>query len=111
MVSSDSYDIVNKTDWTTAHLQHGIRRVVILDIDLHHGNIYLTSLFQLIPISPMTGNGTQAIAWQINEETYRKTLESEAAPPETPGLQIYYGSIHDILSYPCEVSWITARLS
>ncbi|KIM77695.1 hypothetical protein PILCRDRAFT_76443 [Piloderma croceum F 1598] len=72
-----------------AHLQHGIRRVVILDIDLHHGN------------------GTQAIAWQINEETYRKTLEteyseSEAAPPETSGLKIYYGSIHDILSYPCE---------
>ncbi|KIM73669.1 hypothetical protein PILCRDRAFT_99268 [Piloderma croceum F 1598] len=77
------------TDWTTAHLQHGIRRVVILDIDLHHGN------------------GTQAIAWQINEETYRKTLEteyseSEATPPEAPGRKIYYGSIHDILSYPCE---------
>jgi len=64
----------------------------------------------------MTGNGTQAIAWQINEETYRQTLEteyseSEAAPPETPGLKIYYGSIHDILSYPCEVSGIAARLS
>jgi acetoin utilization deacetylase AcuC-like enzyme len=116
MVSSDSHDIVNKTDWNTAHLQHGIRRVVILDIDLHHGNIYLMSLFQLIPISPMTGNGTQAIAWQINEETYRKTLEteyseSETAPPETPGLKIYYGSIHDILSYPCEVSGIAGRLS
>jgi len=70
------------------------------------------SLFQLIPI---TGNGTQAIAWQINEETYRKTLEteyseSEVASAETPGFQIYYGSIHDILSYPCEVSWIAARL-
>lgn len=25
----------------------------------------------------MTGNGTQAIVWQINEETYRKTLETE----------------------------------
>src|ERR1700729_1945322 len=96
MVSSDNRDIVNKTDWTTAHLQHGIRRVVILDIDLHHGNIYLARYesISLISISPMTGNGTQAIAWQINEETYRKTLEteyseSEAAPPETSGLKIY----------------------
>lgn len=42
MVSSDSHDIVNKTDYIAAHLQHGIRRVVILDIDLHHGIIYLT---------------------------------------------------------------------
>ncbi|KDR83112.1 hypothetical protein GALMADRAFT_238934 [Galerina marginata CBS 339.88] len=68
-----------------AHLQHGINRVIILDIDLHHGN------------------GTQAIAWQINEETYRQTLESEGgAPTSKTGPQIYYGSIHDILSYPCE---------
>ena len=55
-----------------------------------------------------TGNGTQSIVWQINEETYRRTLESEHTPPETssstkPGPQIYYGSIHDILSFPCEV--------
>ncbi|KAL4249411.1 Histone deacetylase HD type 1 [Abortiporus biennis] len=69
-----------------AHLNHNINRVVILDIDLHHGN------------------GTQSIAWQINEETYRVHLEQEAgAPPTTkPGPQIYYGSMHDILSYPCE---------
>ncbi|KAJ7133431.1 histone deacetylase domain-containing protein [Mycena epipterygia] len=68
-----------------AHLQHGIDRIVIFDIDLHHGN------------------GTQAIAWQINEETYRQTLEAEAgAPPSKKGPQVYYGSIHDILSYPCE---------
>ncbi|KAF8157895.1 histone deacetylase domain-containing protein [Crassisporium funariophilum] len=68
-----------------AHLRHGIKRIVILDIDLHHGN------------------GTQSIAWQINEETYRQTLESEGGAPESKiGPQIYYGSIHDILSYPCE---------
>ncbi|TFY68724.1 hypothetical protein EVJ58_g841 [Rhodofomes roseus] len=68
-----------------AHLQHGINRVVVLDIDLHHGN------------------GTQSIIWQINEESYRKALEQEAgAPPEKPGLQAYYGSIHDVFSYPCE---------
>ncbi|KAJ7456771.1 Arginase/deacetylase [Mycena galericulata] len=68
-----------------AHLQHGINRVVILDIDLHHGN------------------GTQSIIWQMNEETYRQTLETEGgAPTSKKGPQVYYGSIHDILSYPCE---------
>ncbi|KAH9924694.1 Arginase/deacetylase [Epithele typhae] len=67
-----------------AYLKYKINRVVVLDIDLHHGN------------------GTQAIAWQINEETYRKQLEGEAGAPHEPGLQVYYGSIHDILSYPCE---------
>ncbi|KAF8058708.1 histone deacetylase complex protein [Lyophyllum atratum] len=69
-----------------AHLQHGINRVVILDIDLHHGN------------------GTQSLVWQINEETYRQKLEVEAGavPPAKPGLQAYYGSIHDVLSFPCE---------
>ncbi|KAH9949834.1 Arginase/deacetylase [Amylocystis lapponica] len=68
-----------------AHLKHNINRVVILDIDLHHGN------------------GTQALAWQINEETYRKKLEEESgAPTDKPGLQIYYGSLHDVLSFPCE---------
>ncbi|RPD62553.1 Arginase/deacetylase [Lentinus tigrinus ALCF2SS1-7] len=68
-----------------AHLKQNVNRVVIFDIDLHHGN------------------GTQAIAWQINEETYRKQLEAESgALAGKPGLQVYYGSIHDILSYPCE---------
>lgn len=68
-----------------AHLQHGINRIVIVDIDLHHGN------------------GTQSIVWQINEETYRKVLEQKGGgPPSSPGPQIYYGSTHDILSYPCE---------
>ncbi|KAF9816382.1 hypothetical protein IEO21_04135 [Rhodonia placenta] len=68
-----------------AHLQHGINRVVVFDIDLHHGN------------------GTQSIAWQINEETYRKTIEEmHGAPAGKPGLRMFYGSIHDVLSYPCE---------
>ncbi|KAI6147413.1 arginase deacetylase [Pisolithus tinctorius] len=71
-----------------AHLKHNIKRVIILDIDLHHGN------------------GTQSLVWQINEETYLKSLESEGSqnnvPPTQSGLQIYYGSLHDILSYPCE---------
>ncbi|KLO04670.1 Arginase/deacetylase [Schizopora paradoxa] len=78
---------VNNVTVASAHanLKHGIRKFVILDIDLHHGN------------------GTQSIAWQINEETYRKTLESEGSGADTSrDLQVYYGSIHDILSFPCE---------
>ncbi|KAJ3775524.1 Arginase/deacetylase [Lentinula raphanica] len=74
-----------------AHLKHGIHRVVIFDIDLHHGN------------------GTQSLAWAINEETQRRRLEAEARTENrespsvsSPGLQIYYSSIHDVLSYPCE---------
>ncbi|KAL4081007.1 arginase deacetylase [Scleroderma citrinum] len=71
-----------------AHLKHGIKRAVILDIDLHHGN------------------GTQSLVWQINEETYRQTLEREDpqnnAPLTEHGLQVYYGSLHDVLSFPCE---------
>ncbi|KAI6044719.1 arginase deacetylase [Pisolithus marmoratus] len=71
-----------------AHLNHNIKRVVILDIDLHHGN------------------GTQSLVWQINEETYLKSLESEDSQSNAlltqHGLQIYYGSLHDVLSYPCE---------
>lgn len=51
------------------------------------------------------GNGTQSIVWQINEETYRQKLDTEGGgtPPATPGMQVYYGSVHDVLSYPCEV--------
>jgi histone deacetylase HOS3 len=53
----------------------------------------------------MKGNGTQSIVWQINEETYRQRLEDEFNPNASAktGLQVFYGSIHDILSYPCEV--------
>ncbi|KAF8811560.1 hypothetical protein BYT27DRAFT_7252655 [Phlegmacium glaucopus] len=75
----------NINDRHIAHLQRGIKRIVIFDIDLHHGN------------------GNQSIVWQINEETYRQILEGkneESVPGEGP--QIFYGSIHDILSCPCE---------
>jgi histone deacetylase HOS3 len=73
-----------------AHLAHKVTRAIIFDIDLHHGN------------------GTQAITWSINAETMRQEEESmacltsgQAAPPS--GLKVYYSSIHDILSFPCEV--------
>jgi hypothetical protein len=56
-------------------------------------------------ITCLAGNGTQSIVWQINEETYRIKIEESCGKPEgKPGLQVFYGSIHDILSYPCEVS-------
>lgn len=47
------------------------------------------------------GNGTQKLAWRINEDTRRKELEEE--PTEKRGLKVFYGSLHDVLSYPCEV--------
>ncbi|GAA6014827.1 hypothetical protein JCM11491_002130 [Sporobolomyces phaffii] len=98
-----------------AHLEHGINRVLILDIDLHHGN------------------GTQEIVWQINEKAnqvlsaHRDTLAADGPkrasprkstsptkakgstatndpdPPVAPRpLQVMYSSLHDVLSYPCE---------
>ncbi|THG97089.1 hypothetical protein EW026_g4841 [Hermanssonia centrifuga] len=57
-----------------AYTEHNIRYAVIFDIDLHHGN------------------GTQAITWEINHDTHM----------DQAGMRIFYGSIHDILSYPCE---------
>ncbi len=86
-----------------AHLKHNVNRVVIFDIDLHHGTHHRQLMSLSATLTGFQGNGTQAIAWQINEETYRKQLEAESgAPAGKPGLQVYYGSIHDILSYPCE---------
>lgn len=73
-----------------AHLRHGIERVVILDIDLHHGN------------------GTQDIVWRINQEANRALAAMSSSPrkgspkkagPPPRNLQIFYGSLHDIFSY------------
>jgi len=57
------------------------------------------------------GNGTQAIAWAINAETHRRKLTLQAqlvaegkaeSTDGSSGLQIFYASLHDILSFPCE---------
>ncbi|EKM52007.1 uncharacterized protein PHACADRAFT_187379 [Phanerochaete carnosa HHB-10118-sp] len=70
---------------SATHLEYNITRVAIFDIDLHHGN------------------GTQSIIWQINEEAYRAQLEEpDGKSPDKTRLQVFYGSLHDILSYPCE---------
>ena len=94
-----------------AHAAHGIDRVVVLDIDLHHGN------------------GTQSLAWRINaeavkadadraarlaahrratrgrkqerRETYEQLCEDETLVGRR-ALQICYTSLHDIDSFPCE---------
>lgn len=83
-----------------AHLEHGINRVAILDIDLHHGN------------------GTQEIVWQLNEKA-NQILMKQQQPSSSPRksnsptklssskkdldpprpLQIMYSSLHDVLSY------------
>ncbi|WAR60590.1 hypothetical protein PtB15_9B529 [Puccinia triticina] len=65
-----------------SHLNYGIDRICIVDIDLHHGN------------------GSQEIVWRINEQ-------AGLLPPSGPAdqkrrLLISYSSLHDINSYPCE---------
>lgn len=69
-----------------AHRKYGITRAVILDFDLHHGD------------------GSQAIAWSINDKTnqLQQVSRSPRHPSVSPGLQIGYFSLHDINSFPCE---------
>ncbi|PWN31491.1 Arginase/deacetylase, partial [Meira miltonrushii] len=73
-----------------AYAKHGIDRIAILDFDLHHGD------------------GTQSIVWRINEETSRLDADREARKNRWStllgrrGLKMFYGSLHDIESFPCE---------
>lgn len=97
-----------------AHAQHGIDRVIVLDIDLHHGN------------------GTQTLAWRMNADAvkadadraarlqalrrqtrsartakgdkrpaWEQYLEDEALVGRR-ALRMCYTSLHDIESFPCE---------
>lgn len=69
-----------------AHRKYGINRAVILDFDLHHGD------------------GSQAIAWNLNERTKlsHNTSRSPRHGSEPRDLRIGYYSLHDIYSFPCE---------
>jgi len=69
-----------------AHRTYGVTRAVILDFDLHHGD------------------GSQAIAWSINDKTNKlqPVSRSPRHPSVSPGLRIGYFSLHDINSFPCE---------
>ena len=68
-----------------AHRKYGITRAAILDFDLHHGD------------------GSQSIAWTINEKTNLLPPSRSPKHPSLPaGLRIGYFSLHDIYSFPCE---------
>ncbi|KAK4687187.1 histone deacetylase HOS3, partial [Tremellales sp. Uapishka_1] len=77
-----------------AYLQNDIDRAIIIDFDLHHGN------------------GTQALVMPLNAASYAEDLMVKAGkPPSTligkngkrkRGWTGFYGSVHDIYSYPCE---------
>lgn len=79
---------------TKAYVQHDIDRAIIIDFDLHHGN------------------GTQALVMPLNAAAYAEDLALEAGKPPTEmrgrngtrrSWKGFYGSVHDIYSYPCEV--------
>ncbi|BEI89256.1 uncharacterized protein CcaverHIS019_0206180 [Cutaneotrichosporon cavernicola] len=76
-----------------AYLQHDIDRAVIIDFDLHHGN------------------GTQALVMPLNAASYAEDLAVAAGKPPSDmrgrsgrrrTWKGFYGSVHDIYSYPCE---------
>ncbi|KAH8917590.1 Arginase/deacetylase, partial [Atractiella rhizophila] len=74
-----------------AYMRHGVNKAIIFDIDLHHGN------------------GTQEVAWEINRRYTQAVSTAKKGTPkkgkeDTPKsvLQVFYGSLHDINSYPCE---------
>lgn len=62
--------------------EHELTHAVILDFDLHHGD------------------GSQAIAWSLNELTGTSSLKKTAGITVP---SIGYFSLHDINSYPCEM--------
>ncbi|KAL7422929.1 histone deacetylase [Cryptotrichosporon argae] len=77
-----------------AYLQHDIDRAIIIDFDLHHGN------------------GTQALVMPLNAASHAEDIAVAAGKPPTGlrgkdgrprrGWKGFYGSVHDIYSYPCE---------
>lgn len=85
---------------TSAYLEHDIDRAIIIDFDLHHGN------------------GTQALVMPLNAAAYAEDLAVEAGKPPSDmrgrsgarrTWKAFYGSVHDIYSYPCEVSKTLVR--
>ncbi|GAA5944345.1 hypothetical protein JCM3775_002891 [Rhodotorula graminis] len=126
-----------------AHIKHGINRVIILDIDLHHGNGTQEIVWRLnadaqrvvaehderalaaasaARASPRKGSPRKAAAAAAAAAAARKGAEEgregRAREGEKEGkeeekvkveeklrprsLQVMYGSVHDIWSYPCE---------
>ena len=77
-----------------AYLEHDIDRAIIIDFDLHHGN------------------GTQALVMPLNTASHAEDLAVKGGKPSPlvyarngrarRGWKGFYGSVHDIYSYPCE---------
>ncbi|WVQ70703.1 hypothetical protein IAR50_000225 [Cryptococcus sp. DSM 104548] len=76
-----------------AYLQHDVDRAIIIDFDLHHGN------------------GTQALVMPLNAAAEVEDIQIRAGKPPMMrgkggrgrrGWKGFYGSVHDIYSYPCE---------
>ncbi|TYJ53237.1 hypothetical protein B9479_006160 [Cryptococcus floricola] len=76
-----------------AYLQHDVDRAIIIDFDLHHGN------------------GTQALVMPLNAAAEVEDIQVRAGKPPMMrgkdgrarrGWKGFYGSVHDIYSYPCE---------
>ena len=77
-----------------AYLEHDIDRAIIIDFDLHHGN------------------GTQALVMPLNAASHAHDVAVKAGKPDPAvygprgkrrrGWKGFYGSVHDIYSYPCE---------
>jgi histone deacetylase HOS3 len=67
---------------THAAINHGLTHAAIIDFDLHHGD------------------GSQMVAWEHNRKALN--LPKNAAPHKK--IPIGYFSLHDINSYPCEMS-------
>lgn len=97
-----------------AHQAHDIDRVLIFDIDLHHGKfvirIHTPQLCKTDHELP-DASGTQSLVWDINAKA-AEAAASQSSSPKGKGrsnatsskrpLRVFYGSLHDILSYPCE---------
>lgn len=77
-----------------AYLEHDIDRAIVIDFDLHHGN------------------GTQALMMPLNAVSHAEDLAQAGGKPPSGlkgkdgrprrGWKGFYGSVHDIYSYPCE---------
>ncbi|GAA95280.1 uncharacterized protein L969DRAFT_15246 [Mixia osmundae IAM 14324] len=94
--SPSGFCFVNTVLIGAAHAfhRHNINRVILLDQDLHHGN------------------GSQDIAFRLNAEANALLSDSRKTTPTTSPLRskpakhdplrVFYGSLHDVMSYPCE---------
>jgi histone deacetylase HOS3 len=82
--------------------------VVILDIDLHHGNGTQEIVWRL---NALAHKQLQALAAKKNASPRKGSPKKPTIPPEEPRppLQIFYGSLHDVNSYRKLASLLLSR--